>query len=219
LLHDLNKVHRPFPPPSPSAAIKNAARLLLIVQFEEDPILLTRFQSSVRCVAFNATGSLVAAAGEYEPTCTLTRSDPEIKIITPIDQSVSQMTGHEGVIRSLVFDPDGEFLVRTTSTPSPHGAWQAVHQLQASSSNDGTVRVWALKTRTCVKTLNVLQQTNDLCVLNCDILRAFRSNSWVLFQVCSSSNQDCLASEWTVHCNPRSLYSVAHFLQKQWGAP
>ena len=39
-------------------------------------------------------------------------SDFDIKIVTPHDGGVRTLRGHEGAIRSIVFDPDGDLMVR-----------------------------------------------------------------------------------------------------------
>eukprot|EP00047_Mylnosiga_fluctuans_P014704 m.40581 g.40581 ORF g.40581 m.40581 type:complete len:1133 (+) comp5621_c0_seq1:33-3431(+) len=93
---------------------------------------LTRFTLAVRAIAFNPTGSTVAAASD----------DFDIKLVAMIDSSVKTLRGHEGSVRGLSFDPEGEYL--------------------ASSSSDGTVRFWRLKDHTCVKTLACFPRHNDI---------------------------------------------------------
>jgi chromosome transmission fidelity protein 4 len=93
--------------------------------------LATRFSLPARHVCFNATGSHVAAAGD----------EPDVKVVCLLDKSAKVLRGHEGAIRSLTFDPEGELL--------------------ASASTDGTLRIWQLKDSSCTKTLQVLIERED----------------------------------------------------------
>eukprot|EP00040_Diaphanoeca_grandis_P005605 m.33649 g.33649 ORF g.33649 m.33649 type:complete len:1140 (+) comp16851_c1_seq1:87-3506(+) len=93
--------------------------------------ICTRFTLPVKHVCYNATGSTIAAAGD----------DAEIKVVSLINMSAKTMRGHDGAIRSLTFDPEGVFI--------------------ASSSSDGSVRVWNLSDATCTKTLSILPRSAD----------------------------------------------------------
>lgn len=93
--------------------------------------LATRFTLPVRCLSFNTTGSSLATAGD----------EPDIKIISLLDMSARVLRGHNGAIRSLSYDPEGDLL--------------------ASASSDGTVRIWHIENETCQKSLSILPRGAD----------------------------------------------------------
>jgi len=93
--------------------------------------LATRFSLPARHVCFNAAGSHIAAAGD----------ESDIKVVCLMDKSAKVLRGHEGAIRSLTFDPEGELL--------------------ASASTDGTLRVWSLKEGACIKDMSILPERDD----------------------------------------------------------
>uniref|UniRef100_A0A1D1ZIT4 WD repeat and HMG-box DNA-binding protein 1 n=1 Tax=Anthurium amnicola TaxID=1678845 RepID=A0A1D1ZIT4_9ARAE len=85
---------------------------------------VTRFTLPIRCLAFNKSGSLLAAAGD----------DDGIKLIATIDSSIARvLKGHKGAVTGLSFDPKNEFL--------------------ASVDGIGTVIYWELSSGKPVHTL------------------------------------------------------------------
>ncbi|KAK8936893.1 hypothetical protein KSP39_PZI011752 [Platanthera zijinensis] len=84
----------------------------------------TRFTLPIRSLAFNKSGSLLAAAGD----------DDGIKLIATVDSSISRvLKGHNGSVTGLSFDPKNEFL--------------------ASIDGFGTVIYWELSSGKPVHTL------------------------------------------------------------------
>lgn len=62
---------------------------------------VTRFTLPIRTLAFNRSGSLLAAAGD----------DEGIKLIATIDGSIARvLKGHKGSVTCLAFDPNNEYL-------------------------------------------------------------------------------------------------------------
>uniref|UniRef100_A0A8C8TAS6 WD repeat and HMG-box DNA-binding protein 1 n=1 Tax=Peromyscus maniculatus bairdii TaxID=230844 RepID=A0A8C8TAS6_PERMB len=95
--------------------------------------ILTRFTTNANHVVFNGDGTKIAAGS----------SDFLVKIVDVMDNSQQQtFRGHEAPVLSLSFDPKGTFL--------------------ASSSCDGTVRVWNVSDQTCAVSWPVLQKCNDV---------------------------------------------------------
>ncbi|KAJ3693246.1 hypothetical protein LUZ60_008726 [Juncus effusus] len=85
---------------------------------------VTRFTLPIRSLAFNKTGSLLAAGGD----------DDGIKLISTVDSTISKvLKGHKGSITSLSFDPQNEYL--------------------ASIDSLGTVIFWELSTGKILHTL------------------------------------------------------------------
>ncbi|MQM19924.1 hypothetical protein Taro_052937, partial [Colocasia esculenta] len=100
---------------------------------------VTRFTLPIRCLAFNKSGSLLAAAGD----------DDGIKLIATIDNSISRvLKGHKGPVTGLAFDPKNEFL--------------------ASVDGIGTVIYWELSSGKPVHTLKAVAPScgSDASVLN-----------------------------------------------------
>ncbi|XP_020587260.1 WD repeat and HMG-box DNA-binding protein 1 [Phalaenopsis equestris] len=93
---------------------------------------VTRFTLPIRALAFNKSGSLLAAAGD----------DDGIKMIATIDSSISRvLKGHNGSVIGLSFDPKNEFL--------------------ASIDGFGTVRYWELSSGKTVHTLKSVAPSCD----------------------------------------------------------
>lgn len=93
----------------------------------------------IRCLAFNRSGSLLAAAGD----------DDGIKLIATIDSSISRvLKGHKGTVTGLAFDPKNEFL--------------------ASVDGLGTVIYWDLSSGQPVHTLKSIAPDcgSDASILN-----------------------------------------------------
>ncbi|KAM8876791.1 WD repeat and HMG-box DNA-binding protein 1 [Synchiropus picturatus] len=96
--------------------------------------ILTRFTTNATHVAFNRSGSKVAAGS----------SDFMVKVVEVSDSSKQKtLRGHEAPVLSVSFDPEDEFLV--------------------SASCDGSVVVWNIEEQTQVTSLPLLQKTNDVC--------------------------------------------------------
>ncbi|PQM39047.1 WD repeat and HMG-box DNA-binding protein 1 [Prunus yedoensis var. nudiflora] len=85
---------------------------------------ITRFTLPIRALAFNKSGTLLAAAGD----------DEGIKLINTVDGSISRvLKGHKGSVTGLAFDPHSEYLASIDST--------------------GTVIYWELQSGTTLHTL------------------------------------------------------------------
>ncbi|XP_038678678.1 WD repeat and HMG-box DNA-binding protein 1-like isoform X2 [Tripterygium wilfordii] len=90
-------------------------------QFETN---ITRFTLPIRVLAFNKSGSMLAAAGD----------DEGIKLINTIDGSIARvLKGHRETVTGLAFDPNSEYL--------------------ASIDSRGTVIYWELQSGTMLHTL------------------------------------------------------------------
>lgn len=86
---------------------------------------ITRFTLPIRSLAYNKSGSLLAAAGD----------DDGIKLIATIDSSISKLLkGHKGSVTGLAFDPNNEYL--------------------ASVDGSGTVIFWELSSGKTIHTLD-----------------------------------------------------------------
>ncbi|KAL9958070.1 hypothetical protein ACROYT_G035038 [Oculina patagonica] len=93
--------------------------------------ILTRFTAAVNHICFNQSGTILAAGA----------SDFNIKVVTVADGSQKIFKGHEAPVLSVTMDPKDKYI--------------------ASSSCDGTVKIWKLDDQTCVTTLSVLPKVND----------------------------------------------------------
>ncbi|XP_062863778.1 WD repeat and HMG-box DNA-binding protein 1 [Trichomycterus rosablanca] len=95
--------------------------------------ILTRFTTNANHVAFNFSGTRVAAGS----------SDFMIKVIEVADSSQQKtLRGHDAPVLSVTFDPTDQFL--------------------ASSSCDGSVAVWSIEEQTQVVSWKVLQRSSDI---------------------------------------------------------
>ncbi|EGW09434.1 WD repeat and HMG-box DNA-binding protein 1 [Cricetulus griseus] len=95
--------------------------------------ILTRFTTNANHVVFNGDGTKIAAGS----------SDFLVKVVDVMDNSQQQtFRGHDAPVLSLSFDPKDIFL--------------------ASSSCDGTVRVWNISDQACAVSWPVLQKCNDV---------------------------------------------------------
>lgn len=96
--------------------------------------IIAHFNSSVYHIACSKKGNYIAAGG----------SDFAIKAVNLTDRSNHVFRGHDAPILSVVIDPDEKYL--------------------ASSSCDGTVRVWNMSDQLVIKMWNnVLKKSNDFC--------------------------------------------------------
>ncbi|XP_045422775.1 WD repeat and HMG-box DNA-binding protein 1 isoform X2 [Lemur catta] len=95
--------------------------------------ILTRFTTNANHVVFNGDGTKIAAGS----------SDFLVKIVDVMDSSQQKtFRGHDAPVLSLSFDPKDIFL--------------------ASSSCDGSVRVWQISDQTCAISWPLLQKCNDV---------------------------------------------------------
>ncbi|XP_078171253.1 transducin family protein / WD-40 repeat family protein [Carex rostrata] len=100
---------------------------------------VTRFTLPIKSLAFNKSGTLLAAAGD----------DDGIKLISTIDLTISRvLKGHKGPVTGLSFDPKNDYL--------------------ASIDSFGTVIYWELSTGKAVHTLKSIapNHNSDSSVLN-----------------------------------------------------
>ncbi|XP_054018175.1 WD repeat and HMG-box DNA-binding protein 1 [Dryobates pubescens] len=95
--------------------------------------ILTRFTMNANHIIFNADGTKIAAGS----------SDFMIKAVEVSDSSKQKtFRGHDAPVLSLSFDPQDVYL--------------------ASSSCDGSVRVWKIADQTCTTSWPLLQKCNDV---------------------------------------------------------
>ncbi|XP_076003017.1 WD repeat and HMG-box DNA-binding protein 1 [Genypterus blacodes] len=95
--------------------------------------ILTRFTTNATHVAFNSSGSRVAAGS----------SDFLVKVVEVADSSQQKtLRGHDAPVLSVSFDPKDDFL--------------------ASASCDGSVVVWNVEEQTQAVSWPVLQKSNDI---------------------------------------------------------
>ncbi|XVF54505.1 hypothetical protein PTKIN_Ptkin05aG0185600 [Pterospermum kingtungense] len=93
---------------APTPPVLPLALLIIIYKFlgGEFETNITRFTLSIRALAFNKSGSMLAAAGD----------DEGIKLINTIDGSIARvLKGHRGPVTGLAFDPNGEYLASIDS--------------------------------------------------------------------------------------------------------
>ncbi|NXY82473.1 WDHD1 protein, partial [Alcedo cyanopectus] len=95
--------------------------------------ILTRFTMNANHVVFSSDGTRIAAGS----------SDFMIKVVEVADSSKQKtFRGHDAPVLSLAFDPRDVYL--------------------ASSSCDGSVRVWKIPDQTCTTSWQLLQKCNDV---------------------------------------------------------
>ncbi|KFW81171.1 WD repeat and HMG-box DNA-binding protein 1 [Phalacrocorax carbo] len=95
--------------------------------------ILTRFTMNANHVVFNSDGTKIAAGS----------SDFMVKVVEVTDSSKQKtFRGHDAPVLSLSFDPRDVYL--------------------ASSSCDGSVRVWKIADQTCTTSWPLLQKCNDV---------------------------------------------------------
>ncbi|KAL8474796.1 hypothetical protein ACS0TY_031289 [Phlomoides rotata] len=100
---------------------------------------ITRFTLPIRAVAFNKSGSILAAAGD----------DEGIKLVNTIDGTIARvLKGHKGSVTCLAFDPKNEYL--------------------ASLDSLGTVIYWELQSGSTLHVLKAIAPNNgsDVSVMN-----------------------------------------------------
>jgi len=93
--------------------------------------ILTRFTAPVNHIYFNQSGTVMVAGA----------SDFNIKVVTVADGSQRILKGHEAPVLSTAIDPKDQYI--------------------ASSSCDGTVKIWKLEDQTCLTTFSILPKVND----------------------------------------------------------
>ncbi|XP_054711424.1 WD repeat and HMG-box DNA-binding protein 1-like [Uloborus diversus] len=94
--------------------------------------IIAEFSSTVYHIVCSKDGNLVAAGG----------GDFLIKLYNNDSKSLAEFRVHDGPILSLTFDTQGKYL--------------------ASSSCDGTLRIWLLSDQKCVKSLPIFKKSNDM---------------------------------------------------------
>ncbi|GFP84537.1 WD repeat and hmg-box DNA-binding protein 1 [Phtheirospermum japonicum] len=102
---------------------------------------ITRFTLPIRAVAFNKSGTILAAAGD----------DEGIKLVNTIDGTIARvLKGHKGSVTSLAFDPKSEYL--------------------ASLDSVGTVIFWELQSGSTIHVLKHIAPNHGSDVLVMNIL-------------------------------------------------
>ncbi|KAJ8341132.1 hypothetical protein SKAU_G00334230 [Synaphobranchus kaupii] len=115
-----------------TAASNNTVQIHTFPEGDPDGIL-TRFTTNANHVAFNSSGSRVAAGS----------SDFMVKVVEVADSSQQKtLRGHEAPVLSVTFDPKDEFL--------------------GTSSCDGSVAVWKIEDQVQVSSWKILQKSNDV---------------------------------------------------------
>ncbi|XP_028999751.1 WD repeat and HMG-box DNA-binding protein 1 isoform X2 [Betta splendens] len=115
-----------------TASSNNTVQIHTFPEGDPDGIL-TRFTTNATHVAFNSSGSRVAAGS----------GDFMVKVVEVADSSQQKtLRGHEAPVLSVTFDPKDDFL--------------------ASASCDGSVVVWNIEEQTQVISWPLLQKTNDV---------------------------------------------------------
>ncbi|KAM9294381.1 WD repeat and HMG-box DNA-binding protein 1 [Gastrophryne carolinensis] len=115
-----------------TASSNNAIQLHTFPEGEPDGIL-TRFTTNANHVVFNSDGSRIAAGS----------SDFLVKVVQVEDSGVQKtLRGHNAPVLSVSFDPRDTYL--------------------ASSSCDGTVRIWKIEEQVCEADLPLLPKCNDV---------------------------------------------------------
>ncbi|KZV16002.1 WD repeat and HMG-box DNA-binding protein 1 [Dorcoceras hygrometricum] len=100
---------------------------------------ITRFTLPIRALAFNKSGTILAAAGD----------DEGIKLVNTIDGTIARvLKGHKGSITSIAFDPKNEYL--------------------ASLDSIGTVIYWELQSGCTLHVLKAIAPNNasDVSAMN-----------------------------------------------------
>ncbi|XP_015915090.2 WD repeat and HMG-box DNA-binding protein 1 isoform X1 [Parasteatoda tepidariorum] len=95
--------------------------------------IIAQFNTIVYHVVCSKNGNLVASGG----------GDFIVKVYDTSNKTLTAFRDHTGPILSLAVDPRETFL--------------------GSSSCDGTVRIWHVAEQKCLKILNILKKSNDLC--------------------------------------------------------
>ncbi|XP_056269240.1 WD repeat and HMG-box DNA-binding protein 1 isoform X2 [Pseudoliparis swirei] len=115
-----------------TASSNNTVQIHTFPDGEPDGIL-TRFTTNATHVAFNASGSRVAAGS----------SDFMVKVVEVADSSRQKtLRGHDAPVLSVTFDPKDDFL--------------------ASASCDGSVVVWSIEDQAPLVRWPLLQKSNDV---------------------------------------------------------
>ncbi|XP_053331539.1 WD repeat and HMG-box DNA-binding protein 1 [Spea bombifrons] len=115
-----------------TASSNNSIQLHTYPDGDPDAIL-TRFTTYANHVVFNGDGTSIAAGS----------GDFLVKVVNVQDSSQqTTMRGHDAPILSVSFDPKNVYL--------------------ASSSCDGTVRIWNITQQSCESNLALLQKCNDV---------------------------------------------------------
>ncbi|KAG7162954.1 WD repeat and HMG-box DNA-binding protein 1-like [Homarus americanus] len=137
--------------------------------------IITRFTAPPTQIVVSKDNKRVACAG----------SDMTIRVHDPQAYKDTVFTGHQAPVLSVAIDPKGEYL--------------------ASSSCDGSIRVWDLKTTSVVVSWNLLPKTNNL------------SSSHTLCRLTWTPNGHHLLVpvDSKVHLYDRSSWQVVHQLSDE----
>lgn len=163
---------------------------------------ITRFTLPIRSLAFNKSGTMLAAAGD----------DEGIKLINTIDGSVARvLKGHRGSVTGISFDPKGEYLASVDSVGTViywelHNSGIIAHNLKGiapSTSSDSSV-------------INVLQWSPDgemLAVpgLKNDVVMYDRDTAEKLFTLRGDHVQPVCFLSWS----PNGKYMATSGLDRQ----
>lgn len=162
---------------------------------------ITRFTLPIRALAFNKSGSMLAAAGD----------DEGIKLINTIDGTISRvLKAHKGSVTGLAFDPNGEYL--------------------ASMDSTGTVIYWELQSGTTMHMLRGIAPNTgaDCSVMNAlswspdgemlaipglrnDVVMYDRDTAEKLFSLRGDHSQPVCFLSWS----PNGKYMATSSLDKQ----
>ncbi|XP_063971990.1 WD repeat and HMG-box DNA-binding protein 1 [Diachasmimorpha longicaudata] len=108
----------------------NTVQILNYPDLEKSGIV-TRFSSTVSCLATNQSSNLLVSGG----------CDMRIQITNLDTSTTTELHGHEAPILDVTLDPKEEFV--------------------ASSSGDGTLRIWSIQEKKAIHTLNVVPKCNS----------------------------------------------------------
>ncbi|KAK1404536.1 WD repeat and HMG-box DNA-binding protein 1 [Heracleum sosnowskyi] len=163
---------------------------------------ITRFTLPIRSLAFNKSGTMLAAAGD----------DEGIKLINTIDGSVARvLKGHRGSVTGISFDPKGEYLASVDSVGTViywelHNSGIIAHNLKGiapSTSSDSSI-------------INILQWSPDgemLAVpgLKNDVVMYDRDTAEKLFTLRGDHVQPVCFLSWS----PNGKYMATSGLDRQ----
>ncbi|KAJ7390585.1 WD repeat and HMG-box DNA binding-domain containing protein 1 [Desmophyllum pertusum] len=106
--------------------------------------------------------SIISALTNQEQFWQQGASDFNIKVVAVADGSQKVLKGHEAPVLSVTMDPKDQYI--------------------ASSSCDGTVKIWKLEDQTCVTTLTILPKVNDARISKTLCRLAWQPGNGKLFQ-------------------------------------
>lgn len=162
---------------------------------------ITRFALPIHTLAFNKSGSMLAAAGD----------DEGIKLINTVDGSIARvLKGHKGSVSGLAFDPKGEYLASIDSTGTviywELQSGRIIHNLKGIAPDTGAD----------VSTMNVLCWSPDgetLAVpgLRNDVVMYDRDTAEKVFSLRGDHMQPICFLSWS----PNGKYMATSSLDRQ----